>query len=276
MSNFYKGVALVSMTTVVLGCGNVSHGVAKDGRSVGEIIWPASDDTTPMHKGGTFPNLANLRQMHEGLNKDQVADLIGYPHFSEGIWGVREWNYVFNFRKPGSDDVTVCQYKVLFNEDKVAHSFYWKPESCADFVKEPSASTPPAPAPTVEAQPRILSADALFAFDKAELSPTGRVSLDEMAAGLRERGDRLRSVRVVGYADRLGDDAYNRDLSQRRADAVKAYLVSQGVPGDRVITEGAGNSDPVKECHDTSRAPLIACLAPNRRVEVEVEVTGVD
>lgn len=270
MHNALKGITLASLALALAACGNISHDVAKDGHNAGQLVWPATSEVTPMHKGGTFPAIPNLRQMKPGLNKQQISDLIGYPHFSEGIWGVREWNYVFNFRKPGSDDVTVCQYKVLFDEDKVARSFYWKPESCADFLKEPAAPTPPAPAPTVTAQPRILSADALFAFDKAELSPTGRASLDEMAAGLRERGDRLRSVRVVGYTDRLGDDAYNRDLSQRRADAVKAYLVSQGVPGDRVITEGAGNSDPVKECHDTSRAPLIACLAPNRRVAVWV------
>ena len=89
-----------------------------------------------MHKGGTFPNPANLRQVHEGLNKGQVSDLIGFPHFSEGAWGVREWNYVFNLRKPDGG-IQLCQYKVLFDDDKLARSFYWKPQACADLPNEP-------------------------------------------------------------------------------------------------------------------------------------------
>lgn len=270
-----KGITLASLVLALAACGNISHDVAKDGRNAGQLVWPAASEVTPMHKGGTFPNIANLRQMKPGLNKQQVSDLIGFPHFSEGIWGVREWNYVFNFRKAGNDEVTVCQYKVLFDEDKMARSFYWKPEACAALVNEPVVAAAPkaTPAPVVTGNPRVLSADALFAFDKSELSPGGRVFLDEMVVTLRARGDNLRSVRVVGYTDRLGSDAYNRDLSQRRADSVKAYLVAQGVPGDRVITEGVGDSDPVKECHDGPRKQLIACLAPNRRVAVWVTGT---
>lgn len=272
MRSSLKGITLASLALALAACGNISHDVAKDGRTAGELVWPATTDTTPMHKGGTFPNLANLRQMRPGLNKQQVSDLIGYPHFSEGVWGVREWNYVFNLRKPGGDAITVCQYKVLFDEDKLAQSFYWKPETCAGLVNEPSpaASAPLAPAPVTTGRPRILSADALFAFDRAELSSSGRTSLYEVAGTLRRQGDRLRSVRIVGYTDRLGSDSYNRELSQRRADAVKAYLVSQGIPEDRVVAEGAGDTDPVKACHDLGHVPLVACLAPNRRVEISV------
>lgn len=250
-------------------CGNVSHDIAKDGGNAGQMVWPDPGSVTPMHKGGTFPNLANLRQMKPGLNKPQVSDLIGYPHFSEGVWGVREWNYVFNFRKPGTDEVTVCQYKVLFDENKIARSFYWKPESCADLLKEPA---PPAPvAAPRPREPRVLSADALFAFDKADLSPAGRRTLDDLAAELKGQGDKLRSVRIAGYTDRLGGEAYNQALSQRRAESVKAYLVAQGVPASRISAEGFGKADQVKECADGPRAQLIACLAPNRRVEVRID-----
>ncbi|HWX66744.1 MAG TPA: OmpA family protein [Rhodanobacter sp.] len=263
-----KGIALASLALALVACGNVSHNVAKDGRSAGEMVWPAPKDITPMHKGGTFPNLANLRQMRAGLNKQQVSDLIGYPHFSEGIWSVREWNYVFNFHKAGGDEVTVCQYKVLFDEDKLARSFYWKPEACADLL---NAQAPAAPVTRTPAKPRVLSADALFAFDRAELSPTGHATLDDLTAKLREQGDKLRSLRIVGYTDRLGGEAYNQALSQRRAQTVKDYLVARGVPGDRVIAEGLGKADPVKDCQEGPRARLIACLAPNRRVEIWID-----
>lgn len=270
MRTSIKHLALASFALALAACGNVSHDIAKDGGSAGQMVWPEPGDTTPMHKGGTFPNLANLRQIKAGLNKPQVSDLIGYPHFSEGVWGVREWNYLFNFRKPGSDEVTVCQYKVLFDENKLARSFYWKPESCAALLDEPK---PPAPAPVAPAasRPRVLSADALFAFDKSELSPAGRRTVDNLAAELSGQGDKLRSVRIDGYTDRLGSDAYNQELSQRRAESVKAELVRAGVPAQRISAEGHGKADQVKDCPDGRRAELIACLAPNRRVEVKVD-----
>lgn len=268
MRTHFKGFIVASITLALAACGNVSRDVAKDGHGAGELVWPATDSVTAMHKGGTFPNLTNLRQVRAGLNKQQLSDLIGYPHFSEGVWGVREWNYVFNFRKPGSDDVTVCQYKVLFDDDKLARSFYWKPESCAALLDEPAPAAPAAqPAPD---KSRVLSADALFDFDKATLTPPGRRALDDLAADLRDQDSQWHAVRIAGYTDRLGSEAYNQALSQRRADAVMNYLVAQGVPAGRIRAEGHGAQDPVKDCPDGPRTQLIACLAPNRRVEVKI------
>jgi len=259
-----KTLIAASLALAMAACGNVSHQVAKDGGSAGELVWPSPESVTPMHKDGTFPNLANLRLMRAGLNKQQVSDLIGYPHFSEGVWGVREWNYVFHFRHAGDGDVTTCQYKVLFDEDKRTRSFYWKPESCADVLKEPVPAAPSVATP----KPRVFSGDALFAFDSAELSPSGRKALDELADELKGQGDALHDVRIAGYTDRLGSHAYNQRLSERRAHAVKDYLVARGVTGSLITARGYGESDPVKDCADAQREALIACLAPNRRVEV--------
>jgi OOP family OmpA-OmpF porin len=75
---------------------------------------------------------------------------------------------------------------------------------------------------------------------------------------------------AVGHADRLGGDAYNMKLSVRRADSVKAYLVSKGVATSRVYTEGKGERQPVRDCKGSGKTKeLIACLEPNRRVEAE-------
>lgn len=266
----FKTLALASLAVALAACGNVSQEVAKDGHSAGTLVWPATSEVTPMHEGGTFPNLANLRQVKSGLEKQQVSDLIGYPHFSEGIWGVREWNYVFNFRRPGSDEVTVCQYKVLFDEDKRAQSFYWKPEACARFLDEPAP--PPAPA-VAERMPEhiTLSADALFAFNKSDLTPEGKAAVTDLAAKLRSHMANIQSIRVVGYTDRLGTHAYNQPLSERRARAVMDALVADGVPRTKIVAEGLGESSPVKDCPDAAHTELVACLAPNRRVEVRVE-----
>jgi OOP family OmpA-OmpF porin len=123
----------------------------------------------------------------------------------------------------------------------------------------------PNPAPQLERY--RLSARELFAFDHANLhSPQPK--LDEIANALNAN-PQIDRVTITGHTDRLGSDSYNLTLSQRRADAVKAYLVDRGVSPDRLVAIGKGKADPLVECHDEERAALIACLEPNRRVEVE-------
>jgi len=262
---------------LLAGCGNVSHGVAKDGSGAQQLVWPAPEDVTPMHRGGTFPELAALRAVHAGMDKQQIAQLIGYPHFEEGIWAVREWNYVFNFRDAASGQVTVCQFKILFDQQKLARSFYWKPEDCSRYMTPPTPE-PGAPVAKATEQVTTLSADALFKFDRytrADITDGGRAQLDRLADSLLAEQDRIVRIHVLGYTDRLGSDAYNQTLSQRRADTVAAYLVEKHVPLHLIEAEGRGKSDPVVQCpDDPSRKTLIACLAPNRRVMVRVETHG--
>jgi OOP family OmpA-OmpF porin len=140
----------------------------------------------------------------------------------------------------------------------------------------PPPPPPPPPAPPAPTTEKVtFAADALFDFDKATLRPDGRAKLDDLVSKLA--GVSLEVIIAVGYTDRIGSDAYNQRLSQRRAQAVKDYLVSKGIEPNRVYTEGKGEANPVKQCPDPSargevrnRQQLIACLQPNRRVEVEV------
>jgi len=114
----------------------------------------------------------------------------------------------------------------------------------------------------------VLSAIQLFAFDSALLAPV-QPDLERIAAALRENPQIEQKVVVKGYADELGSDEHNRELSQRRADAVKAYLVSRNLPESRIFAQGRGAGDPRVQCPSMPRDELIKCLAPNRRIEVE-------
>jgi len=118
-----------------------------------------------------------------------------------------------------------------------------------------------------------FSADALFGFDQATLRPEAIRELDQFLSQIRNT--QIERIRVVGHTDRLGSEAYNLDLSQRRAQAVSAYLVRGGVPATSVSSTGAGESSPVTapgDCRGNRATPsLIACLQPDRRVEVEVQ-----
>ncbi|KAF1036132.1 MAG: Outer membrane protein P5 [Burkholderia lata] len=220
---------------------------------------------------GTFPNLDNLRRVAPGLTKSELYDLLGRPHFAEGEFNVREWDYVLNFRTGKGNEYITCQYKILFDRNKIAQAFYWKPEACADQLK-PKADTPPA-IPADVPRKVTLSADALFAFDRSDLGNMqgeGRQKLDRLGEQLR-RMKTLKQVQIVGYTDRLGSDAHNVTLSQSRASTVRNYLVQRGVPSNLIDARGMGSADPVVTCDRTSRQALIDCLQPNRRVEILID-----
>ncbi len=128
----------------------------------------------------------------------------------------------------------------------------------------------PPPPPEPVAQVMRLSADALFAFDRGDIGdvlPGGRADIREIAARLN--ASHVGHLEVRGYTDRLGNPQYNLALSQRRAEAVKALLVEQGIPADRIDARGYGEQDPVSHCAgNRQNDALVACLQPDRRVEI--------
>ena len=137
---------------------------------------------------------------------------------------------------------------------------------------------PAAPVVAAPPQPRRVSfsADSLFGFDQSTVRPDSKAGLDTFARELQ--GTQYDTIKVEGHTDRLGSTAYNQKLSQQRADAVKAYLVSSGgVAASKISAAGKGESTPVTQpenCKGERATPkLINCLQPDRRVDVVVTGT---
>jgi len=182
---------------------------------------------------------------------------------------------------------------------------YWTPalaiaECDPDLVAKPAAEPAPAPAPAPAVEPPpappapepepapvgpekpafekfTFSAETLFAFDKADIRADAAGILDDVVDKM-QRYPEVELIVVTGHTDRIGTEAYNQKLSDRRATAVRNYLVNKGVDGGRVQSAGRGESEPVVACGSIkgkergSNKALVQCLQPNRRVVIEIAV----
>lgn len=148
-------------------------------------------------------------------------------------------------------------------------------------AQPPAVAATPAPAPAPQPAATLpmevtLSASTLFDFDKTDLKAEGVQALDKLVQDMRNLDYEL--VLVTGHTDRIGARDYNINLSQRRADAVKNYLVSAGIPAARITARGVNSDEPVtrpEQCRNTGSAQAqIACLQPDRRVVILVTGTN--
>ena len=235
--------------------------ISFDNSDTKDVVFPDMDRA--WLKSGAIMDPVHVRSMGLGLTKNQVRSIIQYPHFSEGLFGPKQWDYIFNFKKPDGSYLT-CQYQVHFDEHNKTKGTYWNTRECAQFVN---------PAQKQPTHTISLGADGLFAFGKSslnDLQPEGRTKLERLSQQIRE-GYNLESIAVTGHTDRIGSAASNLALSQARADTVKSYLVSQGISAQLITATGMGSSQPVVTCNGSKSPTVIACLQQNRRVEISIK-----
>lgn len=175
--------------------------------------------------------------------------------------------------------VTPAEAYVMDNAGNVVRDGYgecvktpgWTPEAAlrqcdaevfAAFERQAQAE--PEAAPT---QRITLDADTTFDFDEATLTERGKQDLDRIIEAARRTEEQR--VQVTGYTDRIGPESYNEDLSRRRAEAVRDYLVENGLPEEAINIAAMGEQNPVVSCEGMTGNALIDCLRPNRRSEVE-------
>ncbi|VVE45265.1 OmpA family protein [Pandoraea soli] len=259
---FSKFGAIVGIGACLAGCGTVPT-TGPDGG----VAFPDRDRA--WLKEGTFVNVENLRQMAPGLNKTQVYALLKEPHFDEGVIGVRVWNYIFDFRTGHGNDFISCQYQVQYDENRLVKATYWKEPECEKYVNPtPVAAATPAPVKRI-----TLDASLLFGFNKfalSDLRPEGRAKLDSIAASLSDNVANGERIKVAGYTDRIGSEAYNQQLSLHRAQTVRDYFASRGIDARRIDAIGMGSANPVSAgCPDGRSTAALQCLAVDRRVTIE-------
>lgn len=264
--NHMKKLKLIAVSAIALGlaaCGSMNKIDAQGNIVNQDVKWGDIQKTTFKTNGdqpGMWLPKDHYKLLQKGMNKAQLYQLLGRPHYNEGFAGVREWNYVANFNAPDGG-VKHCQLKLTFNKQMNVENIMWAPADCLN--------EPVLPPKKVEPQKFELRSDFLFDFDKSNLRPAGVSRLNEIVAEIQRKP--YNEIVVVGHTDRLGSDSYNEALSRKRAVSVTEYLTGKGVPVDRIKAYGAGETAPVKDCAgEKATAELKACLEPNRRVEILV------
>ncbi|QLR45222.1 outer membrane protein assembly factor BamE [Enterobacter sp. RHBSTW-00994] len=265
-SKYTRLALLVGGLALLSGCTRSISNVTSEGKTNAPVFPDKSD---AVRAEGSFVNVDNLKQMRHGLTKAQVYELIGVPHFDEGVLHVKEWDYIFNFTM-ADKSVRTCQYKVLFDSDMKAQSFFFLPENCLT----PQATIKPAAVAPVTASPapvhKELSAESLFAFGSAKLSADGVAQVNQLANELSDDVLSGNQLIVTAYTDRIGKPASNLALSQARAESVKTLLVENGIPASHIITKGMGDAMPRVNCPGKTSPAVIECLAPNRRMTLDI------
>ena len=276
-------LALLAFTGC-MGTTHLSKGINEAGSVKQEnIVFPELDKA--WQNQGMFPNSENLEKIKPGIDKNELYQLIGRPHFSEGNFA-HEWDYIMKFYMP-DDSVKICQYKVIFDKNYKGQEFYWLPADCPPkkigaVQPSPILTAVPVQAPVVPpiVKERIdLGADALFKFDRWEaenMLPQGKRELNDLTDKLRDyqqRGDS--KVIITGHTDRKGDEAYNMNLSLLRAQTVRNYLINKGINPNIIVATGAGESQPIKQCStNLPRQQEVDCFQSNRRVTIDVNVNN--
>lgn len=243
------------------------------------IAFPDAGRAT--RKQGVFVRPRDVLMVSEGMTKGQIYTLLDVPHFHEGLFAVRKWNYILNFYTGTGDAFVSCQYQLRFDGKARVSGRWWKDQSCADLVERLAADTPPPaayyaapPAPPVaQASSPLLERPAktyefTFNFDSAQILPEGeaviRSVISDAAAG------RYTRILVSGFTDTMGTQGYNDQLAIRRAVAVADRLGTLLPAGGlRADVAARGGRDLAVETGTQVRETR------NRRVRIELmESTG--
>lgn len=233
---------------------------------------------TSYRSDGIVVSRDTLQLLRPGLSKDQLRQLIGNPHFSEGLVGVRDWNYILKLpTREGS--LIDCQLQLRFDDASKLRSTHWQTQACAT-AGEPMVALA-APAPAVAGAESLKDAQAAAWSEEGLLFPFGRSAVSDLDAADRARlkalvakaagqADAVQRIVVTGHADRIGSGQRKQWRSLDRAHAVAEAFLARGIAPGVIEVVGRSDTAPLSACPQPPPAGLRACLAPDRRVSVTV------
>jgi outer membrane protein assembly factor BamE (lipoprotein component of BamABCDE complex) len=220
------------------------------------------DPRQAIRKDGIFVAPAQLRLITPGMSKRQLYPILGAPHFHEGFFSERRWDYIVNLYTGDGASYRICRLQLRWGQRMRLDGISWDAEACraaiypiAAIMDGPTSATSPAVAR--DGAPLTL----YFAHDSAALAPDVRQALDAFAASVSGAED---GIDITGYTDSAGPEAHNDRLSLARADAVAAYLGAHGMAATRLHVSGAGERSLATRTADNVPE------ARNRRVQVTI------
>ncbi len=131
----YRAFTILAFSALLLSGCAASRGDEEMAGHVGsehQVTIPAR--STAWVKEGTFPNVEDLRTVRVGMSKHQLYALIGKPHFSEGLFGPKQWDYIFKFRTKDGAEIMTCQYQIHFDKNSHLDATYWDSSACRDLL----------------------------------------------------------------------------------------------------------------------------------------------
>jgi len=210
------------------------------------------DPSRATRREGVFLPPATVRLLTPGMTKRQAYATLGVPHFHEGFFGERQWDYILNFYTGAGTEYRICRLQLRWDAHMRLDRIMWSAEDCRAAVYPPVPkieAAVPAPAPVPLPVQRL---SVYFDFDKADLSETARQELTTFAASATAG----QALSIIGYTDSAGPGPYNDRLSLMRADAVAKALLALGLPAARLQISGAGKRSPAVETSDGKAEPM--------------------
>lgn len=287
--NIFKAVWSIGAALTLTAC--VAHREPPDVRGVS---FPVRADS--YRSDGIVAAPQKLQLVRPGLDKDQVRQLLGAPHFSEGLFFVHDWNYLIKL--PQGDGWLECQLQIQFDAQSRVRASYWKRSACdaiaplavaqararesgaADSASSATAQAendaPPLTEPAAVKTVNWTLNDLRFPFGRSAITDLRRVDRDRLYAFAAQFGDRaaqVQRIQIAGHADRLGSASRKYERSLARARAVAKVFAASGIDPERIEVVGRSDREAVTVCRGAGRrGALRACLAPDRGVDVSVLV----